>query len=377
MPVTPFRNPGLFTPLQLGSLTLPNRVIMAPLTRSRTPDSVPGRLQQIYYGQRASAGLIISEATNISPTARGYAYTPGIWTDEQEAGWKGVVEAVHAKGGRIALQLWHVGRVSHELVQPDGQPPVAPSALRGEGAECFVEFEDGTAGPHPTSTPRALETEEIPGIVEDYRQAAVRARRAGFDMVEVHAANAYLLNQFLATGTNLRTDRYGGSLENRARLVLEVVDAVAEVFGPARVGIRLTPFLELFGLTDDEPEAMAFYLAGELDRRGLAYLHFNEPDWIGGDITYPEGFREQMRQRFKGGLIYCGNYDAGRAQARLDDNTADAVAFGRPFIANPDLPERFRLGAALNEPDPSTFYGGAEAGYTDYPFLDNGHDRLG
>ena len=377
MPDTSFSNPGLFTPLQLGALSLPNRVIMAPLTRSRTPDSVPGRLQQIYYGQRASAGLIISEATNISPTARGYVYTPGIWTDEQEAGWKGVVEAVHAKGGRIALQLWHVGRVSHEMVQPDGQPPVAPSALKGEGAECFVEFEDGTAGPHPTSTPRALETEEIPGIVEDYRQAALRARRAGFDMVEVHAANAYLLNQFLATGTNLRTDRYGGSLENRARLVLEVVDAVAEVFGPARVGIRLTPFLELFGLTDDEPEAMAFYLAGELDRRGLAYLHFNEPDFAGADITYPEGFREQMRQRFKGRLIYCGNYDAERAQARLDDNTADAVAFGRPFIANPDLPERFRLKVALNEPDHSTFYGGAEVGYTDYPFLDNGHDRLG
>lgn len=368
---------SLFTPLKLGSLSLPNRVIMAPLTRSRTPDSVPGRLQQIYYGQRASAGLIISEATNISPTARGYVYTPGIWTDAQEAGWKGVVEAVHAKGGRIALQLWHVGRVSHEMVQPDGQPPVAPSALKGEGAECFVEFEDGTAGPHPTSTPRALATEEIPGIVEDYRQAAVRARRAGFDMVEVHAANAYLLNQFLATGTNQRTDQYGGPLENRARLVLEVVDAVAEVFGPARVGIRLTPFLELFGLTDDEPEAMAFYLAGELERRGLAYLHFNEPGFAGSDITYPEGFREQMRQRFSGRLIYCGGYDAERAQARLDDNTADAVAFGRPFIANPDLPERFRVGAALNEPDPGTFYGGAEQGYTDYPFLDNGHDRLG
>jgi N-ethylmaleimide reductase len=377
MPDTSFPNPGLFTPLQLGSLSLPNRVIMAPLTRARTPDSVPGKLQQVYYGQRASAGLIISEATNISPTARGYVYTPGIWSDEQEAGWKGVVEAVHAKGGRIALQLWHVGRVSHEMVQPDGQPPVAPSALKGEGAMCFVEFEDGTAGQHPTSTPRALETGELPGIVEDYRQAAVRARRAGFDMVEVHAANAYLLNQFLATGTNKRTDQYGGSLENRARLVLEVVDAVAEVFGPERVGIRLTPFIELFGLTDDEPEEMACYLADELSRRGLAYLHFNEPNWAGGDITFPEGFRDKMRQRFKGRLIYCGNYDAERAQARLDDNTADAVAFGRPFIANPDLPERFRVGAALNEPDPGTFYGGAEQGYTDYPLLDNGHDRLG
>ncbi len=377
MPESSLFTPGLLTPLRLGSLSLPNRVIMAPLTRSRTPDSVPGKLQQAYYGQRASAGLIISEATNISPTARGYVYTPGIWTDAQEAGWKEVVEAVHAKGGRIALQLWHVGRVSHEMVQPNGEQPVAPSALKGEGAECFVEFDDGTAGPHPTSTPRALETDEIPGIVDDYRQAAERAKRAGFDMVEVHAANAYLLNQFLATGTNQRTDQYGGSIENRARFPLEVVDVVAEVFGPARVGIRLTPFIELFGLTDDEPEEMAYYLAGELNRRGLAYLHFNEPNWVGGDITFPEGFREQMRQRFSGGLIYCGNYDAELARQRLADNTADAVAFGRPFIANPDLPERFRVGAALTEPDHSTFYGGDEKGYTDYPFLDNGHDRLG
>lgn len=368
---------SLFTPVTLGGLTLPNRVIMAPLTRARTPDSVPGKLQQAYYAQRSSAGLIISEATNISPTARGYVYTPGIWTDEQEAGWRDVVEAVHANGGRIALQLWHVGRVSHEMVQPDGQPPVAPSALKGEGAQCFVEFEDGSADQHPTSTPRALETDEIPGIVEDYRQAAVRAKRAGFDMVEVHAANAYLLNQFLATGTNQRTDRYGGSIENRARFPLEVVDAVAEVFGAECVGIRLTPFIELFGLTDDEPEVMALYLANELNRRGLAYLHFNEPNWAGGDITFPDGFREQIRERFKGGLIYCGNYDAGRAQAQLDENSADAIAFGRPFIANPDLPERFRLGAALNAPDHGTFYGGDETGYTDYPFLNNGYDRLG
>lgn len=377
MPDTSLFTPELLTPLQLGSLSLPNRVIMAPLTRSRTPDSIPGKLQQAYYGQRASAGLIITEATNISPTARGYVYTPGIWTDAQEAGWKEVVEAVHAKGGRIALQLWHVGRVSHEMVQPNGEQPVAPSALKGEGAECFVEFDDGTAGPHPTSTPRALETDEIPGIVDDYRQAAERAKRAGFDMVEVHAANAYLLNQFLATGTNQRTDQYGGSIENRARFPLEVVDVVADVFGPARVGIRLTPFIELFGLTDDEPEEMAYYLASELNRRGLAYLHLNEPNWAGGDITFPEGFREQMRQRFSGGLIYCGNYDAELARQRLADNTADAVAFGRPFIANPDLPERFRVGAVLTEPDHSTFYGGDEKGYTDYPFLDNGHDRLG
>ncbi|RBI67630.1 alkene reductase [Vreelandella sulfidaeris] len=366
----------LFTPTQLGSLSIPNRVIMAPLTRARTPDSVPGQIQEAYYGQRAGAGLIISEATNISPTARGYVYTPGIWTDEQEAGWKGVVDAVHAKGGRIALQLWHVGRVSHEMVQPDGQQPVAPSALKGEGAQCFVEFEDGTAGQHPTSTPRALETDEIPGIVEDYRQAAERAKRAGFDMVEVHAANAYLLNQFLATGTNKRTDQYGGSLENRARFPLEVVDAVIDVYGADRVGIRMTPFIELFGLTDDEPEAMAFYMADQLSKRGLAYLHLNEPNWAGGDITFPAGFREKMRERFSGSLIYCGNYDAEHAEKRISENTTDAVAFGRPYIANPDLPERFRVNAPLTEPNHETFYGGDEKGYTDYPFMDNGYDRM-
>ena len=367
----------LFQPLELGSLSIPNRIIMAPLTRSRTPDSVPGKMQEAYYGQRAGAGLIISEATNISPTARGYVYTPGIWTDEQEAGWQGVVDAVHAKGGRIALQLWHVGRVSHEMVQPNGEQPVAPSALKGEGAQCFVEFEDGTAGQHPTSTPRALETDEIPGIVDDYRQAAIRAKRAGFDMVEVHAANAYLLNQFLATGTNQRTDQYGGSIENRARFPLEVVDAVIEVFGADRVGIRMTPFIELFGLTDDEPKEMAFYMAEQLSKRGLAYLHLNEPNWAGGDIQFPDGFREQMRERFNGCLIYCGNYDAEHAEARIKDKTADVIAFGRPYIANPDLAERFRVNASLNEPNHDTFYGGDEKGYTDYPFMDNGYDRMG
>ncbi|WNK19978.1 alkene reductase [Halomonas piscis] len=359
----------LLTPVSLGSLTLPNRILMAPLTRARTPDSVPGPLQQTYYGQRAGAGLIVSEATNISPTARGYVYTPGIWTDAQEAGWKRVVDAVHAKGGRMALQLWHVGRVSHEMVQPDGQPPVAPSALKGEGAQCFVEFDDGSAGRHPTSTPRALGTEEIAEVVDDYRRAAVRARRAGFDMVEVHAANAYLLNQFLATGSNRRSDRYGGSLENRARFPLEVIDAVAEVFGAERTGVRLSPFIEIFGLTDDEPEAMAFYLTEQLSARGLAYLHINEPNWAGGDITLSEAFRRGLRERFGGALIFCGHYDAERAEQIINAGIADAVAIGRSYIANPDLVERFRQRAALNEPDTATFYGGGEEGYTDYPFL--------
>ncbi|ATJ82522.1 alkene reductase [Halomonas beimenensis] len=366
----------LLTPLRLGELTLPNRILMAPLTRARTPDGIPGTLQEIYYGQRAGAGLIISEATNISPTARGYVYTPGIWNDAQEAGWKGVVQAVHAKGGRIALQLWHVGRVSHEWLQPDGQAPVAPSALKAEGAKCFVEFPDGSAGRHPTSMPRALGTEELPGIVEDYRQAAERADRAGFDMVEIHAANGYLLNQFLATGSNRRTDRYGGSIENRARFPLEVVDAVAEAIGPARVGVRLTPFIEIFGLSDDEPEAMACYMAEQLSRRGIAYLHLNEPDWAGGEIHFSDAFRRSMRERFAGTLVFCGHYDADRAERLIEGGIADAVAMGRPYIANPDLVERIRIGAVWNAPDPETFYGGGAEGYTDYPFLDNGHDRL-
>lgn len=360
---------SLLTPVTLGSLTLPNRILMAPLTRARTPDSVPGTLQQSYYGQRAGAGLVISEATNISPTARGYVYTPGIWTDAQEAGWKNVVEAVHAKGGRMALQLWHVGRVSHELVQPDGQAPVAPSALKGDGAQCFVEFEDGSAGQHPTSTPRALETDEVADVVDDYRQAAVRAKRAGFDMIEVHSANAYLLNQFLATGSNQRTDRYGGTLENRARFPLEAIDAVAEVFGAERTGVRLSPFIEIFGLTDDEPEAMAFYLARELSKRGIAYLHINEPNWAGGDITLNDDFRRGLRERFTGSLIFCGHYNGERAERIIDSGIADAVAIGRSYIANPDLVERFRVDAPLNAPDHATFYGGGAEGYTDYPFL--------
>lgn len=360
----------LLSPLKLGRLELPNRVIMAPLTRSRTPDSIPGDMQATYYAQRADAGLIISEATNISPTARGYVYTPGMYTDAQEAGWKKVVDAVHREGGRIALQLWHVGRVSHEIVQPNGQPPVAPSALRGEGAQCFAEFADGTAGPHPTSTPRALETDEIPALIDDYRQAAKRAKRAGFDMVEVHAANAYLLQQFMATGSNKRNDRYGGSVVNRARLVLEVVDAVSQEIGADRVGIRLSPFIEIFGLSDEEPEAMMRYLADQLSLRKIAYLHVNEPDWTGEGPQLSDDFRRDLRKRFQGTLIYCGHYTAERTEKLINDGLGDAAAFGRPYIANPDLVARFRREAPLNEPDPTTFYGGGAEGYIDYPTLD-------
>ncbi|QCO67563.1 alkene reductase [Luteimonas yindakuii] len=360
----------LLSAVQAGALALPNRVVMAPLTRSRAgqPGDVPTALNAEYYAQRASAGLIVSEATQISPQGQGYAWTPGIYDDAQEAGWKQITEAVHARGGRIAAQLWHVGRISHPLVQADGATPVAPSAIVAEGANAFVVKPDGTPGNVPTAMPRALETDEIAGIVADYAKAAQRADRAGFDMVELHAANGYLLQQFLSTNSNTRTDRYGGALENRARITLDVVDALIDVLGAGRVGVRLSPHFAGHGIADAEPEDSALYLAREFSRRGIAYLHIAEPDWAGGP-KLGDAFRRALREAFEGVLIFCGGYTADRADTLIASGMADAVAFGRPFIANPDLVERFRVGAALNEPDASTFYGGAERGYTDYPTL--------
>ncbi|HEX7381760.1 MAG TPA: alkene reductase [Nevskiaceae bacterium] len=360
----------LLSPLRIGALELPNRVLMAPLTRSRCPDQVPGELQQLYYRQRASAGMIVSEGTNISETARGYVFTPSIYTDAQEAGWERVVREVHAAGGRMALQLWHCGRVSHELVHPDGRQPVGPSALRAEDATCFVANPDGSVGFHAASTPRALALEEIPDVVREYRQAAVRGRRAGFDMIEIHAANSYLLQEFMATGSNHRTDAYGGSIANRARLALQVVDAVAEVVGPERTGIRISPFVRFAGLQDDEPEAMAFYLAERLAARGVAYLHVEEPNWAGDDVELDDAFRRGLRERFRGGaLIFCSHYTAETAERLIAEGIADAIAFGHLYIANPDLVERFRAGAPRRAPDRDTFYGGSAHGYTDYPTL--------
>ena len=361
----------LLTPFQIGHLTLPNRVLMAPLTRSRAsqPGDIPGPLNVEYYAQRASAGLIVSEATQISRQGQGYALTPGIYTDAQEAGWKKVVQAVHAKNGHIALQLWHVGRVSHSLLQENGGAPVAPSALIAKNTQCFVIQHDGKAENVATETPRALALEEMPGIVAQYRQAAVRGKRAGFDFLELHAANGYLLHQFLSTNTNQRTDAYGGSLENRARLTLEALDAVISVIGAGQVGVRLAPHFAGFDMADTEAEASALYLAKEFSERGVAYLHIAEPDWAGGpDLT--EEFRAQLRDAFRGTLIFCGNYHAADADTLVAQGTADAVAFGRLFIANPDLVERFRQDAELNTPDSTTFYGGGAHGYTDYPTLD-------
>ncbi len=359
----------LLSPLVAGSVSLANRVVMAPLTRSRAGQGdVPRALNAEYYSQRASAGLIVTEASQVSRQGQGYAWTPGIYTDGQEAGWKQVVDAVHAKGGRMSLQLWHVGRISHSLLQENGVAPVAPSALVAENSQCFVVQADGTPARIQTSVPRALALDELPGIVAQYRQATQRAVRAGFDLVELHAANGYLLQQFMSTNSNVRTDAYGGSLENRARLTLDVLDAIIEEIGADRVGVRISPHFSAHGIADAEPEAMALYLASEFSKRGIAYLHIAEPDWAGGPLL-SDVFRYALRAAFNGALICCGNYNALEATTLIEQGFADAVAFGRSYIANPDLVARFAQGAELNAPDPATFYGGDAEGYTDYPAL--------
>ena len=354
----------LFSPVQLGALALANRIVMAPLTRSRMgADGVPGALHAEYYAQRASAGLIISEATNISPQARGYALTPGIWSEQQVAGWKTVTDAVHAAGGKIVCQLWHVGRFSHVDLQPDGAAPVAPSAIRAQG-QTYTE-----QGMQDVSMPRALETGEMAGIIAQYRHAAVCAQRAGFDGVEVHSANSYLLDQFLRDSTNQRTDQYGGSIENRSRLTLEVTAAVVEVWGAERVGIRLSPVTPDAGNTPPDSNVMATYgyLIDQLNGYRLAYLHCVEGA-TASSRAVPDGVDlDALRARFHGPYIGNNHYDLDLAIARRAEGRIDAVAFGRPFIANPDLVERLRSGTPLAEAPRSSYYGGGAAGYTDWP----------
>ncbi len=356
----------LFTPLKVGDVDVANRVAMAPLTRNRAlPDGdVPHALNAEYYDQRAGAGLIISEGTQISPTAKGYAWTPGIYSDAQVAGWKLVTDAVHAKGGKIFAQIWHVGRVSHTSLQPGGQAPVAPSAITAE-----TRTYDGK-GFVATSQPRALEISEIAGILDDYRKAAANAERAGFDGVEIHAANGYLIDQFLRDGSNTRDDAYGGSIENRARFLEEVVDAVTGVLGGGRVGIRLSPFANANGITDSNPQPLFEHVVDRLNRFNLAYLHMVEGQ-TGGPRELKEGESiEALRKRFDGVYIANNNYTREMAIEAVESGKADMVAFGRPFIANPDLVERLAKDAPLNEVDRDTLYGGGEAGYTDYPFLE-------
>lgn len=354
----------LLTPIQVGPYTLPNRLVMAPLTRNRAAaGNVPQALNAEYYVQRASAGLIVTEATQISPQGVGYPSTPGIHSVEQVEGWKLVTQAVHKHGGRIFLQLWHVGRISHPSLQPNGELPVAPSAIAPEGMAATYE------GMQPFVTPRALETHEIPQIVEQYRQAAQNALEAGFDGVEIHSANGYLLDQFLRDGSNHRTDEYGGSIENRARFLLQVIDAVTSVWGADRVGVRLSPSGTFNDMRDSNPEALFTYVVSQLDSYNLAYIHIVEPR---EDNGAPEGQNltaRFFRSYYKGIIIGAGGYTKEIAEEVVANGDADLVAFGRLYISNPDLVERFAQNASLNPYDRSTFYGGDARGYTDYPTL--------
>jgi 2,4-dienoyl-CoA reductase-like NADH-dependent reductase (Old Yellow Enzyme family) len=349
--------PTLFDPLKAGALTLPNRILMAPLTRSRaTPDTrVPTRLQADYYRQRASAGLIFSEATSVTPRGVGYEATPGIWSDEQVEGWKNVTRAVHEAGGRIALQLWHVGRISDPQLL-NGELPEAPSAVRPAGTVSLLRPQRAYV------TPRALELSEIPRVIAEFRKGAENAKRAGFDAVHIHGANGYLLDQFLQDSTNRRSDKYGGAVENRARLMLEVADAVAEVWGPDRVGMHLAPRMDSHDMGDSDRLGTFSYVARELGKRKLAWIAARE-------AHKDDSIGPRLKDAFGGVYIANEGFTQETAQAALDAGWADAVAFGKLFIANPDLPRRFAEGAALNAWDAATFYAGGEKGYTDYPAL--------
>jgi N-ethylmaleimide reductase len=360
----------LFEPLKLGPLTLPNRVFMAPLTRLRSlePGDVPTPMMAEYYTQRASAGLIISEATQISFQAKGYSGSPGIHTAEQIAGWRQVNEGIHAAGGHSAVQVWHTGRISYTTLQPGGEAPVAPSALAAN-ARTTLRDANRNLTRVETSTPRALSEAEIAGIVADFGQAASNAREAGFDFIELHAAHGYLLHQFLTPSANLREDRYGGSVENRARIVLEAVDAAIAQWSAERVGIRIFPLGGFNGIDNGEDqEAAGLYLIGELAKRNLAYLHLSEPDWAGGKPLRDE-FREAIRAAYPGVIVAAGAYTAEKAEDLLGRGLIDAVAFGRAFIANPDLVERLKQNAPLNPHRAQFDYANGAEGYTDYPFL--------
>ena len=350
--------PNLFAPITLAGLDLPNRIAMAPMTRNRAGEGhVPTDLMATYYVQRASAGLIITEATQVSPLSIGYPNTPGIHTSEQTAGWRKVTEAVHAAGGRIWLQLWHVGRVAHPSLM-DGQQPVAPSAIAAKG-ETFTG-----KGMEPFVTPHALTTDEITAVVDQYAQAATYAKEAGFDGVEVHAANGYLIDQFLRDGSNRRTDEYGGSVENRARFLYEVTCAVTSVWGGGKVGVRLSPVNPFNDMSDSDPLATFTQTAQGLNDYGLGYLHVVEPiDSAGTPIT------SAIRRVFRRPLIVNGGYTRETGDAAIASGAADLVAFGVPFLANPDLPQRLAHNAPLNPPDRATFYGGDAKGYTDYPAM--------
>lgn len=354
----------LFEKLRLGALELPNRILMAPLTRCRAEAGhVPGPLMAEYYAQRASAGLIIAEATMAMEGNSAFYAEPGIYNESQIAGWRAVTEAVHAKGGRIFLQIWHGGRACHPFFN-NGAQPVAPSAIAITSDEVNTP-----EGKKPYAVPRELRDEELPGIVEGFKKAAANAKAAGFDGVEIHAANGYLLDEFLRDGANKRTGPYGGSIENRARLLLEVIAAVSEVLGSNRVGVRISPLNSYNSMSDSDPVGLATWLAKRLNDCNLAYLHLMRADFFGqqhGDVVTP------VREHFHGPLVLNMGFTPDEAAESVDAKKADAVAFGTPFLATPDLPARIRAGAPLNAPNPATFYSPGPEGYTDYPALDGG-----
>ncbi len=361
---------ALFQPYDLHGLRLANRTLMAPMTRCRAGEGdAPTPLMMEYYAQRASAGLIVTEGVPISHRGRGYLATPGIYTPEQIAGWTRIADAVHAAGGKIFVQIWHVGRISHTSLQPDGAAPQAPTDQTAEGSACFAFDETGKPNYVTPSKPEALSAEGIAQIITDFAQAAQNARTAGLDGVELHGANGYLFDEFLNAKVNTRTDGYGGSPEGRCKLLLETVDAVAAQIGADRVGVRISPYGQFNSMPEDpETENTFLYLASELDRRGIAYLHVNDQRTFGLPAI-PDAFLPKLRAAFKGAIVLCGGYDRDRAEQALDAGLADLIGFGIPFLANPDLPARLENNHPLNAPNRDTFYGGGAAGYTDYPAL--------
>lgn len=366
---------SLFEPLQLGRHTLNNRVVLPPLTRSRStqPGNIANELMATYYQQRAGAGLMITEGTQIEPRGQGYAWTPGIYSPEQIEGWRKVTDAVHAQGNIIFAQLWHVGRVSHTSLQPDGAAPVAPSAIAANNVKVFIETGPGSGTLAEPSMPRALTTAEVKELVQLYAQAARNALSAGFDGVELHCANGYLVNQFISEHSNQRDDEYGGSLHNRLRFLREIVAAVAEVVGADRLGVRFAPLFAsteedrvYMGLVETDPRNTYIEAIKVLEEAGIAYLSIAEADWDNAP-ELSDDFRREVRQTFSGRIIYAGRYTVERGVKTLAAGLGDLIAFGRPFIANPDLPQRIANGWPLNPVDPATMYGGTAEGYTDYP----------
>ena len=361
---------NLFEPVKMGSQTLKNRIIMAPLTRLRSvePGDVPTVLASEYYSQRSGAGLVITEATQVSFQAKGYAGAPGIHTQDQTTAWRTIVDNVHAKGGKIVVQLWHTGLVAHESVQPDGKAPISASDVN-VGARTTLKDSNQQPIRVETTTPRPATIDEIKQVIADFGLATKNAKKAGFDGVEIHGAHGYLLHQFWAEHTNQRTDEYGGSRENRARLMLAVIDACVDAWDADHIGIRISPLGTFNSVAAGYNEDENIWLIEQINKRALMYLHLSEPDWAGG-TPYSDEFRQRVRDTFEQTIIAAGGYTAEKAERNIKCGYIDAVAFGRDYIANPDLAERIRAGAPLNEQHPQTFYGGGTEGYTDYPFLD-------